>query len=320
MITTQALRDSRVEHPPLICILGPTASGKTSNAIQLAQSIDGEIVSVDSRQIYRQMSIGTAKPTKTERAMVRHHLIDCADVDQPFSAADFQRLADLAIQDIRQRGRSVLLVGGSGLYFRGLVDGLFRGPGADPEVREQLRREAEKHGNQRLQRRLEVVDAKTAAKVHPNDLVRVVRALEVYQLSGQPISAFQQTWQCPARYPFQAYAIEMDRQILYQRIEARVDQMIAQGWIDEVRTLLAGGYSRFASAMRRFGYKQLIDYLDQEIDLDFAVQQIKQQTRRYAKRQLTWFRREPRIKWVGRDQLLSGESIRLYSHSCKSGN
>lgn len=319
-MTTRVPRSHRVGYPPLICILGPTASGKTSNAIRLAQSIDGEIVSVDSRQVYRQMSIGTAKPTKTEQATVRHHLIDCADVDQPFSVADFQRLAGLAIQDIRQRGHSVLLVGGSGLYFRVLVDGLFRGPSADPEVREQLRREAEKHGNQHLHRQLEVVDAKTAAKVHPNDLVRVVRALEVYQLSGQPMSAFQQTWQNPARYTFQAYAIEMDRQILYQRIEARVDQMIAQGWIDEVRALLAAGYSRSAPAMRSFGYKQLIDYLDQEADLDFTVQQIKQQTRRYAKRQLTWFRREPRIKWVSRDQLLSGESIHLYPHSCTSSN
>ena len=287
----------------LLAILGPTASGKTALAVQLAQSIGGEIVSVDSRQIYRQMAIGTAKPTLKEQQAVRHHLIDSADVDERFSVADFQRLADQAIRDIRQRGKLVLLVGGSGLYFRALVDGLFSGPAGDEKLRHQLKVQAEDRGRKYLHRKLEKIDPQTAGKIHPNNLVRVIRALEVYYLSGQPMSTFQPTWQSETRYNFRAYVLNIDRQHLYQRIETRIDQMIEQGWIQEVEDLLTAGYSPLSHPLRSFGYIELINHLNGTINLDTAVEQIKIKTRRYAKRQLTWFRADPRLKWVNPEQM-----------------
>ncbi|MCH2573438.1 tRNA (adenosine(37)-N6)-dimethylallyltransferase MiaA [Candidatus Poribacteria bacterium] len=287
----------------LLAILGPTASGKTAHAIRLAKSIGGEIISVDSRQVYRQMAIGTAKPTLEEQQSVRHHLIDTADVDEKFSAADFQTLADRAIQDIRQRGKVVLLVGGSGLYFRALVDGLFSGPAGDENFRHQLKTQANTHGPQYLHRELQKVDPHTANKIHPNNLVRVIRALEVYHLSGQTMSDFQPTWDSEPRYNFRAYVLKLDRQYLYQRIETRVDKMIEHGWVQEVQDLLSAGYSPLAQPLRSFGYNELINYLDGRTALDTAVEQIKLKTRRYAKRQLTWFRADQRLKWVDPEQL-----------------
>ena len=287
----------------LLAILGPTASGKTTNAVRLAKSIGGEIISVDSRQIYRQMAIGTAKPTLEEQQSVRHHLIDIANVDEKFSAADFQKLADRAIQDIRQRGKVVLLVGGSGLYFRALVDGLFSGPAGDENFRHQLKTQANVHGPQYLHQELQKVDPRTADKIHPNNLVRVIRALEVYHLSGQKMSDFQPAWDSESRYNFRAYVLKLDRQYLYQRIETRVDKMIEHGWVQEVQDLLNAGYSPSTQPLRSFGYHELINYLDGRTNLDTAVEQIKLKTRRYAKRQLTWFRADRRLKWVDPKQL-----------------
>ncbi|MDE0017216.1 MAG: tRNA (adenosine(37)-N6)-dimethylallyltransferase MiaA, partial [Candidatus Poribacteria bacterium] len=196
----------------LICLLGPTAVGKTEIAIHLAQHLNAEIVSVDSRQIYRQMDIGTAKPTPEEQKTARHHLIDCVDISQPFSVADYQSLADAAIADIQDRGKRVLLVGGAGLYFRAIVDGLFEGPGADPALREQLEREAAQYGVEVLHNRLRACDPESAERIHPNNVLRVIRALEVYELTGTPMSELQQQWHPEKqRYPFIAFCLTMPR-------------------------------------------------------------------------------------------------------------
>ena len=286
----------------LLCLLGPTAVGKTEIAIQLAQRLNAEIVSVDSRQIYRQMDIGTAKPTPEEQQAARHHLIDCLDISEPFSAADYQSLADAAITDIQNRGKRVLLVGGAGLYFRAIVDGLFEGPGADPALRERLEQEAAQHGVDVLHNRLRACDPASAERIHPNNLVRVIRALEVYELTGTPMSEHQQQWpQEKQRYPFIAFCLTMPRALLYRRIEQRVDVMLANGLIAEVESLLAAGYARDTVALRSFGYRELIAYLDGRWTYLEAVEQLKRNTRRFAKRQLTWFRKDARIEWVDRN-------------------
>lgn len=289
----------------LLCLLGPTAVGKTEIAIQLAQRLDAEIVSVDSRQIYRQMDIGTAKPTAEEQQAARHHLIDCVDISQPFSVADYQSLADAAITDIQDRGKQVLLVGGAGLYFRAIVDGLFEGPGADTALRERLEREAAQHGVNVLHARLRACDPVSADRIHPNNIVRVIRALEVYELTGIPMSELQQQWHPEKqRYPFIAFGLTMPRALLYRRIEQRVDVMLANGLIAEVESLLAVGYARETVALQSFGYRELIAYLDGECTYLEAVQQLKQNTRRFAKRQLTWFRKDTRVEWIDRESTL----------------
>lgn len=285
----------------LLCLLGSTAVGKTEIAIQIAQRLNAEIVSVDSRQIYRRMDIGTAKPTPEEQQAVPHHLIDCADISQPFSVADYQSLADTAIADIQNRGKQVLLVGGAGLYFRAVVDGLFEGPGADPALRNRLEQEAAQHGVAVLHERLRACDPESAERIHPNNVVRVIRALEVYELTGTPMSEHQQQWaQAKQRYPFIAFGLTMPRALLYRRIEQRVELMLANGLIAEVESLLAAGCARDTGALQSFGYKELIAYLDGNCTYTEAVAQLKQNTRRFAKRQLTWFRKDTRIAWVDR--------------------
>ena len=315
MSTNQSIKNPNVStlgavKSPLICIVGPTAVGKTEIAIQIAQRLDAEIVSLDSRQIYRGMDIGTAKPTPDQRGAVPHHLIDCVEVDQPFSIAEYQRLADVAITEIHGRGKRTMAVGGAGLYFRGLIDGLFDGPGADAEIRAKLQREADEHGNVALHQRLRRCDPEAADRVHPNNLVRVIRALEIYELTGKPISALQEQWKKnEPRYPFRAFGLNMAREVLYQRIEDRVDRMVEAGLIEEVKSLLDQGYPRDCVAMQSFGYKELIDYLDGVRTLDEAIALLKQNTRRFAKRQLTWFRNDPRIEWLDISRFSSIDGI-----------
>ena len=286
----------------LLCLLGPTAVGKTEIAIQLAQRLNAEIVSVDSRQIYRQMDIGTAKPTFEEQQAARHHLIDCVDISQSFSVAGYQSVADAAIADIQNRGKRVLLVGGAGLYFRAIVDGLFEGPGANPALRKRLEAEAAQNGVDSLHKRLQTCDPASADRIHPNNLVRVIRALEVYELTGTPMSELQQQWHPEKqRYPFIAFGLTMPRALLYRRIEQRVDVMLANGLIAEVESLLAAGYARDSVALQSFGYRELIAYLDGDCTYLDAISQLKQNTRRFAKRQLTWFRKDTRIEWLDRE-------------------
>lgn len=281
----------------LLCILGPTAVGKTELALSIADRIGGEIISVDSRQIYRYMDIGTAKPTPEQLNLVPHHMIDCVTPDETFSVADYQKGADRAIEEIHQRGKVPMLVGGSGLYFRAVVDGIFQGPQADTSFRHELRQEAEELGIQHLYNRLESVDPEAAARIHHNDLIRIIRALEVYEKSGKRISELQKQWKhSEPRYDFAAFGLTRPRSELYKRIEARVDQMMTQGLLDEVRSL--SKYSRDLPSMNCLGYKELFSFLDGQCDLDEAIRLIKRNTRRFAKRQLTWFKKDKRIRWI----------------------
>lgn len=281
----------------LLCILGPTAVGKTDLAINLALKIGGEIVSVDSRQIYRYMDIGTAKPTPEQLSLVPHYMVDCVLPDKPFSVADYQKGADRAIQEIIKHGKIPILVGGSGMYFRAVVDGLFDGPESDKEFRQNLRQEAEESGIQVLYDRLKSIDPEAASKIHHNDLMRIIRALEVYEKSGRKISELQKQWnEGEARYKFSTFGLDLPRDELYKRIENRVDKMMDQGFLDEARSLLK--YDRNLPAMNCLGYKELFLHLDGKLSLGEAVELIKRNTRRYAKRQLTWFRKDKRIHWI----------------------
>lgn len=282
---------------PLLCILGPTAVGKTEIALRIALKIGAEIVSVDSRQVYKEMDIGTAKPTKEQIELVPHHLISCITPDKYFSSANYQRLADIVIQETQKKGKVPMLVGGSGMYFRAVVDGLFEGPEADKDIRQRLRQKAEELGINHLYDRLKNLDPKSADKIHPNDLMRIIRAIEVYEKSGKRISELQQEWENPKpRYEFIAFGLDRPRNELYERINARVDQMIKDGLLDEARRLMK--YDRNAISMNCFGYKELFDHLEGKISLDSAIELIKQNTRRFAKRQLTWFRKDKRIIWI----------------------
>ena len=248
------------------------------------------------------MDIGTAKPTPEEQQTAQHHLIDCVDISQRFSVADYQSLADIAIADIQNRGKRMLLVGGAGLYFRAIVDGLFEGPGAHPTLRKRLEAEAAQHGVDHLHNRLRACDPESAERIHPNNVVRVIRALEVYELTGTPMSELQQQWHPKKqRYPFIAFGLTMPRALLYRRIEQRVDVMLANGLIAEVESLLAMGYARDSVALQSFGYRELIAYLDGDCTYLEAISQLKRNTRRFAKRQLTWFRKDTRIDWLDRE-------------------
>lgn len=286
----------------LIFILGPTAVGKTEISIIVAKQINAEIISLDSRQVYLNMDIGTAKPTLEERQEVPHHLVDFVEPDQPFTVADYQELADQKIEELREREKQPMFVGGSGLYFRAVVDGLFDGPSADPELRSRLREEAQEFGREKLHQKLSKIDPKTAEKVHPNDLVRVIRALEVYEKTGEPISKLQRQWdEEPPRYDFVAIALNRPRELVYQRIERRVDEMIERGLVEEVKELLKS-YPRDCRAMQSFGYKEITSYLDGELELKEALELTCRRTRHFAKRQLTWFRNDDRIRGLDLNQ------------------
>lgn len=297
--------------PALLCLLGPTAAGKTTLAISLAQQIHAEIVSVDSKQIYRFMDIGTAKPTAAQRRLVPHHVIDCINPDDPFSVADFQRLADQAIADIQSRGKRVLVVGGAGLYFRALVDGIFEAPAISAEVRERLRAQLALYGNGHMYRRLTDVDPAAAARIHVNDALRILRALEVHEQTGIPISEHQKQWsQEIPRYIFHGFVLNRSREELYERINRRVDDMLRNGWLREVESLLANGYSRDLVSMDSFGYRELAQHLHDELALDEAAELIRRNTRRFAKRQLTWYRSDPRLQWLDLSLLSEESAIR----------
>lgn len=284
--------------PKLIIICGPTASGKSDLALRLARELDAEIINADSMQVYRGLDIGTAKPTSAQRAEIPHHLIDIVDPDQQFSAADFAGAADAAIQDIIVRGKRAIVVGGTGLYIRGLLKGLVDSPGGTAEMRAALQEEASRLGNAAMLEKLRLVDPELAAGLHPNNLVRIIRALEVQQSSGIPLSRHQKEHAFSTRrYDALQIGISIERGELYRRIEQRVDRMLADGLLDEVRGLLSAGFGREQKAMRSIGYKQTAAYLSGESTLEEAIRLIKRDTRHYAKRQLTWFKAEPDILW-----------------------
>jgi tRNA dimethylallyltransferase len=282
----------------IVIICGPTASGKSALALQLAHVLDAEIVNADSMQVYRGLDIGTAKPTLTQQMEIRHHLIDIIEPDQPFSAADFAIAADAAIRDIVSRGKRVIVVGGTGLYIRALIHGLVDSPGGTGELRQALQVEAGNIGNEAMLQQLRLVDPGLAATLHPNNLVRIIRALEVYRLTGIPLSRYQQEHAFTGRrYETLQICISVDRALLYTRIENRVEQMLAAGLIDEVRNLLSGGYGRDLKSMRSIGYKEVAAFLSGDCSAEEASRLIKRNTRHYAKRQLTWFKADHDILW-----------------------
>ena len=282
----------------ILIICGPTASGKSELALRLAHFLDAEIVNADSMQIYRGLDIGTAKPSKEQQAEVRHHLIDVADPDQLFSAADFSDAADDAIQNIINRGKRVILAGGTGLYIRALVKGLVDSPSGAGELRQALQDEARSVGNEAMLEKLRQVDPELAAGLHPNNLVRIIRALEVYQLTGNPLSRYQHEHAfATRRYDTLQIGISVDRALLYRRIDERVERMLAAGLLIEVSVLLAAGFGRDLKSLRSIGYKEAAAHLCGELSAEEAVSLIKRNTRHYAKRQLTWFKADPDTLW-----------------------
>lgn len=287
-----------IDRPRVAILVGPTGVGKSNLAIELAEAFGGEVVSADSMQVYRHMDIGTAKPMIDEQRRVRHHLIDIVTPDQPFHAGLYQRLGRQTIDQLYRSGKPIWVVGGTGLYVKTLTQGIFDSPKVDPSVREMLKQEAKEKGEDSLYQRLKRVDLKTASCLHPRDLFRTIRALEVFDSTGIPISFFREQHRFGER-PYQTLkiGIEMDRMALYHRIEERVDQMIKRGFLQEVRGLMEMGYGAELKPMQSLGYKQMVQFLSKEIGWNEAVTQMKRDTRHYAKRQWTWFKADTEIHW-----------------------
>jgi tRNA dimethylallyltransferase len=286
-----------VEPPrPWPALVGPTASGKTEAGLIVAERLGAEILSVDSMLVYRGMDVGTAKPTAAELGRVPHHLVDVADAGASFSVSAFQSLARTALDGIAGRGARVLLVGGSGLYYRAVVDGLTF-PGTDAATRQDLERQVEALGPDRLYARLAASDPDAAAKIEPGNVRRTVRALEVAAVTGRPFSSFAAEWE---RYPpeaVRAAGIEMEPGVLRARIDARVHAMVAGGLLDEVRALVDAGAGSSLTSGQAIGYAEVIEHLAGRLPLDEAVARTVRRTRALARRQLAWFRRDPRIRW-----------------------
>ena len=282
----------------LAVIAGPTASGKTALALEVARRLNAEIVSADSQQVYRHFDIGTAKPSPTELAETPHHLISVVEPLEEFSAARFGTLADAAITDIQARGKRVVVVGGTGLYLRVLLHGVMPGPSRDEALRAELEAFADKEGNEALHQRLALVDPVTAAKHPVQDRLRVIRALEIHQLTGKPASEHREEHAFAAdRYAYDLFVLNPERARVYAAINARTQKMFASGLVEETRSLIAQGY-REAAPMRAVGYLQALEIVDGKRSLAQAIQDTAQATRHYAKRQLTWFKKEKGARYV----------------------
>jgi tRNA dimethylallyltransferase len=287
------------EKPALVIISGPTGVGKTEAAIAAAEPLGAEIISADAMQVYKCMDIGTAKPTLEQQQRVRHHLIDVVDPDEPFSAALFKEMAGARIQDLHREKCPVFVVGGTGLYIKALTRGLFPTGGQDSAIREKLREEVEASGLEALYQRLRMVDPEAAQRIHPNDTYRIIRALEVHQATGQPISRHQRHHGFQdVGYRTLSIGLTLDRTILYDRIDRRVDVMLASGFLEEVQGLLDQGYASTLKSMRSIGYRHVADYLEGRVSWNETLSLFKRDTRHYAKRQLTWFKADPDIEWL----------------------
>lgn len=287
------------DKPKLLVLVGPTAVGKTELSLQLAKTWHAEIISGDSMQVYRGMDIGTAKASSEQLESIPHHLIDILDPDEPFSVSDFQRLCRQAEQQIRMKGKLPFIVGGTGLYIQSVIyDYEFHEGGADEAFRLEMKQFAEQHGVQALHDRLREVDPKSAERLHPNDTRRVIRALEIARQTGATMTEQLSRQTRTSPYELCIIGLTMERTLLYERIEKRVDMMLEQGLVEEVQQLLAAGYHESLISMQGLGYKEIVLYLRGQLSLEEAVALIKRDTRRFAKRQLSWFRRMPEINWV----------------------
>jgi tRNA dimethylallyltransferase len=282
----------------LVAVIGPTAAGKSQLALQLARTFQGEIVNADSRQVYRYMDIGTAKPSNYEQKLIKHHLLDLINPDESFSLALYQKLAFKAIKDIQRRNKLPLLVGGSGLYVWSVLEG-WRIPPVPPnnEFRELLEKTAREKGNQTLFQELIEIDPVAASKIMPGNLRRVIRALEIYRKTGVPASTYWRKQ--PPRYRILIVGLTMRREDLYRRIDARVEEMIKRGFVEDVRSLLEMGYTPDLPSMSGIGYKQVAAFIEGQLDLAGAIEQIKKETHRFARRQYAWFKlTDTRIHWL----------------------
>ncbi len=286
----------------MVIINSPTATGKTELAVNLALQFGGEIISADSMQVYRYLNIGTAKPTIQERKGIRHHLIDVVNPDEEFNAAVFAEKARAMIAELAGQGKPVFVVGGTGLYIRALLRGIIDTPDVDENIRNHFRALRDTHGKKYLYDMLLQRDAAAAAKINPNDSVRVIRALEVLEQTGESITVKQKKHSfadCP--YATYKIGIQVDREELKQRIEGRTDNMIAAGLLDEVKNVLAMGYNENLKSLQSLGYKQMIGFLNKQYGWDEAVNLIKRDTWQYARRQMTWFKADKEINWFGPD-------------------
>lgn len=297
--------------PKILIIVGPTAVGKTALSLACAKEFDGEIISADSMQIYKGMDIGTAKIAPEEMEGIPHYGLDLVTPDQPYTVVEFKTYADRVIRDIESRGKLPIIVGGTMLYVKALIDPMdFTEAKEDPEFRQRLWQQAEEHGGEPLHKQLQEVDPVTAERLHPNDVKRVIRALEVHHATGVPLSESFANQAAEGPYDPVLVGLNLeDRQELYERINRRVDIMIEQGLLEEVRTLLDAGYHRDLQSMQAIGYKEIVDHLEGRLTLEEAVEAVKQGSRRYAKRQLSWWRREERIHWF--DVQTANEAERL---------
>ena len=290
--------------PNVLFVIGPTASGKTGLSIELAKKFNGEVISCDSMQIYRKMDIGTAKPTSDERSGIKHYLIDICDIKDTFSVNDYQKLANNKIQEISKMSKLPIVVGGTGLYVDSLLNNTeFAEHNSSEKTREELNFQLEKFGKEYLFNKLLEVDPITAEKLHLNDTKRIIRALECYILTGIPKSEHDKNSH-KREVPFNPLIIGLnytDRDILYERINKRVDILIENGLICEIKSLINEGLKETQTASQAIGYKEFYDYVDGKEEIDIAIERLKQETRRYAKRQLTWFRRNKDIKWINVD-------------------
>lgn len=299
----------------MILITGVTASGKGKLAFDLACQIDAEIISVDSMKVYRRMDIGTAKPPKKVREKIRYHLIDIVEPSESFSLGRYLELANDAIMDIKGRGKTVIAVGGTALYIKALLFGLFEGPGSDEKIREQLKQQAEAVGLEQLYSELEKIDPEAAQRIHANDEKRIIRALEVYRLTGRPISEFQKQWPKNQRteqsllHKFKIIALRRQKQIESKRINSRVKKMIDDGLVDEVKSLLVEDEPLSKQAASAIGYAEIIDYLEGKTTLEDAIELIKKNTRHLAKHQRTWFKTFPDVSWLDIEENESHEHI-----------
>lgn len=295
MLTAQTIQ----EHHPLLVLVGPTAIGKSRIAIEVAKALETDVLTADSRQVYRGMDIGTDKPTMDERQGITHRLIDVVDPDQPFNAGDYRRQAIREITRLHGEGRIPFLAGGTGLYVRAVVRGLWPGPSADWTLRKQMDQQASELGPDALYRELTRVDPIQATRIHPHDYPKIQRALEVYRLLGVPLSeAHHQDASRESHYQSLVIGLTMERDTLYRRIEDRVEWELEKGLVQETAQLLDQGYHRKLGSMKSLGYRQLAGFLFGEYSYSEAVRQLKRDTRHFAKRQMTWFRKEPSLHWL----------------------
>jgi tRNA dimethylallyltransferase len=288
--------------PTLLAIVGPTASGKTPLSLILANRLAAEIVSADSRQVYRLLNIGTAKPTKEEQSRIPHHFVDILEPSEDYNAGRYGVEARQKIVELFRSGKRPILVGGSGLYVRAVIDGFFEGPGKDPHIRAQLEERLEKEGPEPLLAELRAVDPSAADRMELRKPRRIVRALEVYAATGKPISIYHQEQSSSPTFNVVQFALAGRRESLYRQIEHRVDSMLTDGLIEEVKSLQNRGYDRSLNSLNTVGYKEVFDFLEGKTTYEQMTELIKRNTRRFAKRQLTWFRADDRIHWIDADE------------------